>query len=271
MCLVAVAALGASATLVRGSLCEALRGWPASAAWWTTDAIRLCLRGGSELPGPHPGRERWMSETTLHPSDGTALTPVENAGAPAARWGGSSRRSGVSGWLALVMAAVALSYGAVMTRSAAAAEPWVGLGSGGPFLAQAPECVPVPGAECGSVRVPLFRSRPEGRDDRHRLRAAPPHRPDPSGRARHHRLQPGRSCQRRHRRGGGLGGTVRRPPDRPRPAADRPPRHGPVASARLRDRASLAGDQTAVPSHDRALRQAARPTGARVHHGGDGR
>jgi pimeloyl-ACP methyl ester carboxylesterase len=103
-----------------------------------------------------------MSETTLQPSDATALTPVENAGAPAARWGGSSRRSGVSGWLALVMAAVALSYGAVMTRSAAAAEPWVGLGSGSPFLAQAPECVPVPGAECGSVRVPLFRSRPKG-------------------------------------------------------------------------------------------------------------
>jgi hypothetical protein len=28
--------------------------------------------------------------------------------------------------------------------------------------AQAPGCVPVPAAECGSVRVPLFRSRPAG-------------------------------------------------------------------------------------------------------------
>jgi pimeloyl-ACP methyl ester carboxylesterase len=27
-------------------------------------------------------------------------------------------------------------------------------------VAQTPACVPVPGAECGSVRVPLFRSRP---------------------------------------------------------------------------------------------------------------
>ena len=68
------------------------------------------------------------------------------------------------GWLALVMVAVAFGYGAAMTRpaAAAAAKPWFGLGSGSPILAQAPGCVPVPAAECGSVRVPLFRSKPAG-------------------------------------------------------------------------------------------------------------
>ena len=35
-------------------------------------------------------------------------------------------------------------------------------GSAGGGAAQAPGCVPVPAAECGSVRVPLFRSRPAG-------------------------------------------------------------------------------------------------------------
>jgi pimeloyl-ACP methyl ester carboxylesterase len=68
----------------------------------------------------------------------------------------------VPGWLALVMVAAAFGYTAAMTRPAAGAEPFVGLGSGSRFFAQAPECVPVHGAECGSVRVPLFRSRPRG-------------------------------------------------------------------------------------------------------------
>src|SRR3954451_21600478 len=35
--------------------------------------------------------------------------------------------------------------------------------SGSVVAPQAPGCVPVPAAECGSVRVPLFRSRPAGR------------------------------------------------------------------------------------------------------------
>jgi hypothetical protein len=75
----------------------------------------------------------------------------------AARWSDSSRRMGVPGWLALVMVAVAFGYGAAMALPAAAAEPSVGLGSGTGVVTQAPECVPVPGAECGSVRVPLLR------------------------------------------------------------------------------------------------------------------
>src|SRR3954447_24114567 len=33
---------------------------------------------------------------------------------------------------------------------------------GSVVAAQAPGCVPVPAAECGSVRVPLFRSQPAG-------------------------------------------------------------------------------------------------------------
>jgi pimeloyl-ACP methyl ester carboxylesterase len=46
-----------------------------------------------------------------------------------------------------------------------AADPYfnpLGLGSRTGGAAQAPACVPVPAAECGSVRVPLFRSRPAG-------------------------------------------------------------------------------------------------------------
>jgi len=46
---------------------------------------------------------------------------------------------------------------------AAARTPSFGSGSPTGAAAQAPGCVPVPAAECGSVRVPLFRSRPAGR------------------------------------------------------------------------------------------------------------
>jgi pimeloyl-ACP methyl ester carboxylesterase len=61
------------------------------------------------------------------------------------------------------LAALALGLaGGAQAAAAAAAEPPVGLGSGSGVVAQAPSCVPVPGAECGSVRVPLFRSRPAG-------------------------------------------------------------------------------------------------------------
>jgi pimeloyl-ACP methyl ester carboxylesterase len=90
------------------------------------------------------------------------VTPAENVGARAAPWSDSSRSTGVRGWLALVMVAVAFGYGAAMALPAAAAEPSFGPGSGSGVVAQAPACVPVPGAECGSVRVPLFRSRPAG-------------------------------------------------------------------------------------------------------------
>lgn len=44
----------------------------------------------------------------------------------------------------------------------AAARALFGFGSPGGGPAQPPACVPVPAAECGSVRVPLFRSNPAG-------------------------------------------------------------------------------------------------------------
>ena len=44
----------------------------------------------------------------------------------------------------------------------AAGAPSFGRGLRTGVVAQGPACVPVPGAECGSVRVPLFRSRPTG-------------------------------------------------------------------------------------------------------------
>jgi pimeloyl-ACP methyl ester carboxylesterase len=62
----------------------------------------------------------------------------------------------------LAALALGVAGGAQAALPAAAAEPSVGLGSGSPVAAQAPGCVPVPGAECGSVRVPLFRSRRAG-------------------------------------------------------------------------------------------------------------
>jgi pimeloyl-ACP methyl ester carboxylesterase len=104
-----------------------------------------------------------MSATTMpHPIDRTAAAPAENAGAGRARWSDSARSTRVPARLALVMVAVAFGYAAARALPAAAAEPSFRLGSGSGVVAQAPECVPVPDVECGSVRVPLFRSRPGG-------------------------------------------------------------------------------------------------------------
>ena len=104
-----------------------------------------------------------MSATAMpHPADRTAVAAVESAGARAAGWSDSPRSRGVTGWLALVVVVVAFGCAAATALPAAATGPSFGLGSGSGVVAQAPECEPVPGAECGSVRVPLFRSRPEG-------------------------------------------------------------------------------------------------------------
>jgi hypothetical protein len=100
--------------------------------------------------------------TTPHPTDRTAVTRDRGAGARPTVRSDSSPNTRVAGWLALAMVAVAFGGGAGVAPPAAAAERSLGLGSGGGVLAQAPACVPVPGAECGSVRVPLFRSRPTG-------------------------------------------------------------------------------------------------------------
>jgi hypothetical protein len=61
----------------------------------------------------------------------------------------------------MVGAALAAIF-ALAALPATAGAPSFGFGSrsGGP--AQAPACVPVPAAVCGSVRVPLFRSKPAG-------------------------------------------------------------------------------------------------------------
>jgi pimeloyl-ACP methyl ester carboxylesterase len=64
------------------------------------------------------------------------------------------RLSGMVG--AAVAAIVAL---AALPAAAGASSFRLGAGIG---LMQAPGCVPVPAAECGSVRVPLFRSKPAG-------------------------------------------------------------------------------------------------------------
>ena len=64
----------------------------------------------------------------------------------------------LSGMVGMTLAAIF----AIAALPAAAGTPSFGSGSPGGVAAQAPECVPVPGTECGSVRVPLFRSRPGG-------------------------------------------------------------------------------------------------------------
>jgi hypothetical protein len=72
----------------------------------------------------------------------------------------------------MVGAAVAAIF-ALAALPAAAGTPSFRLGSG-IGLVQAPGCVPVPAAECRSVRVPLFRSQGGRPDDRRGLRARPP-------------------------------------------------------------------------------------------------
>ena len=62
----------------------------------------------------------------------------------------------------MVGAAMAAIF-ALAALQATAGAPSFGFGSRGGGSAQAPACVPVPAAECGSVRVPLFRSKPAGR------------------------------------------------------------------------------------------------------------
>jgi pimeloyl-ACP methyl ester carboxylesterase len=66
------------------------------------------------------------------------------------------RLSGVMGPALAAIIAVAAP------ATLAVGAPLVGLGAPAGRLAQAPACVPVPGAECGSVRVPLFWSDPAG-------------------------------------------------------------------------------------------------------------
>jgi pimeloyl-ACP methyl ester carboxylesterase len=90
----------------------------------------------------------------------TAPTPAENVNAPTARWTASRRATVVLGWLAFVM--VALSGAASTARPVPVEQRSFGLGLRTGAAAQAPGCVPVRGAECGSVRVPLFWSRPAG-------------------------------------------------------------------------------------------------------------
>jgi pimeloyl-ACP methyl ester carboxylesterase len=67
--------------------------------------------------------------------------------------------------LALLSCSVGTTLVASLALAAlptAAGAPSSGLGLRTGVVAQGPGCVPVSGAECGSVRVPLFRSRPAG-------------------------------------------------------------------------------------------------------------
>ena len=64
----------------------------------------------------------------------------------------------LSGMVGMTLAAIF----AIAALPAAAGTPSFGSGSPSGAAAQAPGCVPVAAAECGSVRVPLFRSRPGG-------------------------------------------------------------------------------------------------------------
>jgi pimeloyl-ACP methyl ester carboxylesterase len=68
----------------------------------------------------------------------------------------------VLGWLAFVMVAVAFGGAADMALPARSEQPSFGVASRGGAAAQALGCVPVPAAQCGSVRVPLFSSEPTG-------------------------------------------------------------------------------------------------------------
>jgi pimeloyl-ACP methyl ester carboxylesterase len=72
-------------------------------------------------------------------------------------------------WIRFLMAAVTALAAAVATmpvvvaaRDAPAASGGTFAAAPGPLLAQTPACVPVTGAECGSVRVPLLRSKAAG-------------------------------------------------------------------------------------------------------------
>lgn len=62
----------------------------------------------------------------------------------------------------LVRLVVGVALAAIVALAVAAGGPSSGLGSRIGRAAQAPECVPVAQAECGSVRVPLSRSDPDG-------------------------------------------------------------------------------------------------------------
>ena len=106
--------------------------------------------------------------TTPHPTaDTIAVTPAENSSARAARRTaaspGSTPAAGRRAFAVLATFVVAATaFGGAAAHVAAAAQPSFELGLGSGVTAPAPACVPVPGAECGSVRVPLFRSRPAG-------------------------------------------------------------------------------------------------------------
>jgi len=75
-------------------------------------------------------------------------------------FGARNRKAAVLGWLAFVIVTVVFG-GAAAAAQSAPSEQWsfaLGLRAAAP----AASCVPVPGAECGSIRVPLSRSTPRG-------------------------------------------------------------------------------------------------------------
>lgn len=92
----------------------------------------------------------------------TAPRPAESFTARAARWSAAHRKAAVLGWLAFVMVIVAFGGAAAATSPVPSEQRSFGLGLRSASAAQAPGCVPVPAATCGSVRVPLFWSRPAG-------------------------------------------------------------------------------------------------------------
>jgi pimeloyl-ACP methyl ester carboxylesterase len=92
----------------------------------------------------------------------TAPRPAKSFTARAARWSAAHRKAAVLGWLAFVMVIVAFDGAAAATGPVPSEQRSFGLGLRSASAAQAPGCVPVPAAECGSVRVPLFWSRPAG-------------------------------------------------------------------------------------------------------------
>ena len=100
---------------------------------------------------------RKTPEPTTHE---TAPTPAEKA--RAARWTASPRATRGLGWLAFVIVIVAFGGAAAPARPVPSEQPSFGHGLRGVSAAQTPGCVPVPAAECGSVRVPLFWSEPTG-------------------------------------------------------------------------------------------------------------
>jgi uncharacterized membrane protein YdfJ with MMPL/SSD domain/pimeloyl-ACP methyl ester carboxylesterase len=139
----------------------------------------LIYSGARNRPAPPAGPGTAARPNKARPSDALASAPFAERGLGGreevrtmstrhARWLRPSRdlkakHVGGKVWLLavpLVIAIVAVGGVGATARPVPSAQRSFGHGVRGASAAHAPGCVPVPNAECGSVRVPLFRSVP---------------------------------------------------------------------------------------------------------------